>query len=92
MENTDYLLSGRDIDSRTPYERGRFARSWRDRSTPTGDEINLFKSSSKGFERCMEEFSRGVDDIMRRAIEGAEVARRQNTIWLEYLTILKSMS
>ena len=90
MENTDYLLSGRDIDSRSPYERGRFAYSWRERSAPTSDEINLFTNASKGLEKCMEEFSRGVNDAMCRAMKISEAARRRDATWLEYLPRLKS--
>ncbi|MDD3759752.1 MAG: hypothetical protein PHO57_02860 [Acidithiobacillus sp.] len=60
MENTDHLLSGYDMYSRTPYERGVFAKNWRYRKEPTAEEIAIFKASTLGWDKCMEEFYRGV--------------------------------
>lgn len=74
MENTDHLLNGSDIFTRTPYERGVFAYDWRYRKTPTAEELEIFKNSTMGLEQCLREFEKGVQDSLHFAADKAREA------------------
>ncbi len=83
-----YALSGRDMYSRTPRERGHFAWLWRYRKHPLPDELVVF-SETGDFERAMAEFELGVQDARAKMVQGERETRRQEAIWLEFLDAMK---
>ena len=89
MENADYLLCGDDPFSRTPYERGVFAREWRARTEPTADEIAIFKASTLGLRQCTEEFFRGVQLVDARP--PSINIFQDDEVWMEWLPCLRNL-
>jgi hypothetical protein len=56
-----HLLSGKDMYTKTPYQRGFFLARWRYVYTPTKHDLEVFRECGE-FDRAMIEFAEGVHD------------------------------